>query len=101
MSAASNFNLLWSMFIKQDKQNNQQHKIKLRDQGIKKSRTRRDSFNCINCSSVLDLKPHVVEHEGPFVGLLVDDHAGGFTCTVARFGIDADDHRSGTSMPCL
>ena len=35
-------------------------------------------------TSVLRREVHGVEHEGPLVGLLVEDLAGGLTGTVAR-----------------
>ena len=44
------------------------------------------------------LEIHRVEHEGPFVGLLVEDFAGRLARAVASVGLDADQDRVGTGM---
>lgn len=49
-------------------------------------------------ASVLRFEVHGVEHEGPLVGLLVEDFGGGLAGAVAGIGLDADQHRIGASV---
>ena len=52
----------------------------------------------VSRGSVLRLEVHGVEHEGPLVGLFVEDLAGRLARAVAGVGLDADQDRVSTGM---